>query len=180
MPKQVIRIAAMAALLLTAIAGCEKNYREWQEEFASIRKNLSAVEDKLTAIPAKTELAPQPYIRGKIVLFKKDKGGKYELAAYQQLNEIYATKPDEVGTVALLDCVKIEKGVYKTSDGKEYPATVEDCALTIIDRAKAAVVFKKMFEKTPDATYKVSKSGSIYTQTALWDITDFLKGLPRT
>ena len=183
MANKVTRITAIVVLVLVAIPGCKKNYREWEEQFTPIRKSLSAVEDKLTAIPAKTELAPHPSIKGKIVVFnRKNKLGKYEQANYyyRELIEIYATKPDEVGTVALLDCNETQKGFYKTAEGKEYPALVEDCGLTIIDHAKAAVIFRKLFEKTPAATQKVSKSGSVFSQSAFEDVTAFLKGLPRT
>lgn len=147
-----------------------------------------AAAGELTSVPAKSELSDQPYIKGKIAVFTRTKlksgyvrGGAYlqDIFYFRGLDDVYAATADEVGTVALLDCTTTDKGTYKTDDGKEYPAEVEDCELTMIDRSKAAVVFKKMFEKTPSEERIVSGT-SVLRQTTHLDILPFLKRLPRT
>jgi hypothetical protein len=72
----------------------------------------------------------------------------------------------------------VNKGVYKTDDGRQYPAKTEDCELRIIDRSKQAVIPRKKFEKTPSAESK-AYGNSIQQQSSAVDILQYLKGLAR-
>jgi hypothetical protein len=188
MLKGLTRLAILALLASACLFGCNNERYRAEEQFGGVRKSLMAAVKELTSVPAKMELTDQPSIKGKIAVFTRTKlksgyvnGGAYatDIFYFQGLNEVYASKPEEVGTVALLDCQTTDKGVYQTEDGKEFPAEVEDCELTMIDRSKAAVVFKKMFVKDPSAERKTTGK-SVLRQTTHLDILPFLKGLPRT
>ena len=184
-----IRLAAAVLLISALLSGCGDSERyEAEARFSPAYKNLRAADKELTRVPEKTELSAQPYIKGKIAVFERSQlksssvgGGAYNMTIFyfRELGDAYATTPEEAGTVALVNCKMTQKGVYKTPDGKEYPADVEDCELTMIDRAKEAVIFKKMFEKTPSEDRKVY-GNSMAPQSAHPDIAQFLKGLPRT
>ena len=175
----------MAALcLLALLAGCATKTDE--EKFQDAEKALMASVVELTKIPAKVALVSDPYVQGKIAVFQAlEKKAAYEEGVYfmqpiyfRELQDNYATKPDEVGTVALVNCQTKQKGVYQGSDGKESAAMVEDCELTLIDRSQQAVVFKKSFEATPEDE-RIAIANSVSTQSSQTEIAAFLKGLPK-
>ncbi len=189
------KIKTLAAIFLLSIglAGCDVNFEKSvseQEKFAEVEKKLMAAVSDLTKIPTRVEVAAEPYIKGKIAVFqvledkgkyvrdKKDKIYYMQSTSFRNLEEIYATAPEEIGTVALVDCRTLQKGVYITDDGREMPAEVEDCELTLIDRSLQAVIFKKKFEKEPDDKQRVY-ANSVGRQSASRDIEEFLKNLPR-
>lgn len=187
--KECIRLAAAALLVSASLSGCgdTERYRA-EEQFDVARKGLLPSVQELIIVPAKTDLSDQPYIKGKIAVFTKTrfKNGGENLGGYQSdifyfrgLTEVYAARPGEVGTVALVDCHMVDKGVYKTDDGKEFPAEVKNCGLTMIDRSKGAVIFRKMFEVDPGAETKVYGNNVVQKSAAL-DVLPFLQGLPRT
>ncbi|MCY7345333.1 MAG: hypothetical protein LH614_03860 [Pyrinomonadaceae bacterium] len=188
-----MKILAAILFLSIGLAGCDVNFEKSiseQEKFAEVEKKLMAAVSDLTKIPTRVEVAAEPYIKGKIAVFqvledkgkyvrdKKDKIYFMQTSYFRNLQEIYAAAPEEVGTVALVDCRTLQKGVYTTNDGREMPAEVEDCELTLIDRSMPAVVFKKKFEKEPDDKRRVY-ANSVVRQTAQQDIEAFLKNLPR-
>jgi len=189
------KIKTLTAIFLLSIGlvGCDVNFDKSineQEKFAEVEKKLMAAVSDLTKIPTRVEVAAEPYIKGKIAVFqvledkgkyvrvKKDKIYYMQSSYFRNLEEIYAAAPEEVGTVALVDCRTLQKGVYITEDGREMPAEVEDCELTLINRSISAVIFKKKFEKEPDDKQRVY-ANSVGRQTPLQDISQFLKNLPR-
>ena len=187
MMKKIKRLAMVALFLSAWLSGCDSERYRAEEKFAAVQKKLMVSVNDLTKIPPQVELVNEPYIKGKIAVFRalekkgnnvKDKTYFMEIFYFREMEESYAAAPEEVGTVALLDCQMRQKGVYKTDDGKEYPAQVEDCELTMIDRSKPAVIFKKMFEKTPSEERRAI-GNSVLRQSAGEDILQFLKGLPR-
>lgn len=166
-----------------------------EQQSAAARKKFEAAIDVQTKLPAKVELTGEPYIKGKLAVFNKgkiafhkgqererDANGKsfYVDSMYaHELEGIHAVSPEEIQTVALVDCDMLTKGVYKTTDGRDLPAKVEDCELTIIDRTREAVIFKRKFEKTPSPEQKIyGNSGAAY-ESAQQDIVQFLKNLPQ-
>ena len=184
--KQAVCLAAAALFMSAWLSGCGDSERyKAEEQFGPINKKLMASVGDLTSVPAKTELTAEPYVKGKIAVFQafgtkgKDTNYVTQIAHFRELEEFYATTPEEVGTVALLNCKTTQKGVYKTDDGKELPAQAEDCELTMIDRSKAAVIFRKMFEKTPSQESR-AYGNTVARESAQTDILQFLKGLPRT
>lgn len=169
------------------LAGCNTEHYPGEEKFSGISKKMRASVDDLTRVPPNVELTGEPYIKGKIAVFQvlgkkadnpKDKTYFLQNYYFREMGESYATAPEEVGTVALLDCKTLQKGAYKTSDGRERPAMIEDCELTMIDRSKPAVIFKKKFEKTPSEE-ATAYGNSMALQSAQTDILQFLKGLPK-
>ncbi|MDQ6787400.1 MAG: hypothetical protein M3033_11395 [Acidobacteriota bacterium] len=190
--KKMKSLAAVVLFLSMWLAGCAGEQNP-DEKFEGIKEKLMASVGDLTRIPTQVELTDQPYIKGKIAVFQELEpvqfsGTKSSSAAnklyvlqnsyFREMQESYATTPEEVGTVALLDCQKLQKGVYKTDSGREYPAEVEDCNLTMVDRSKQAVIFKKKFEKTPSDERR-AMGNFVGTQSAQEDVLQFLKGLPR-
>jgi hypothetical protein len=157
-----------------------------EEKYQDVEKALMTGVSDLTHIPSKVQLANEPYIHGKIAVFQAlEKKAAYESGVYlmqplyyREMQENYAAKPDEVGTVALVNCMTTQKGVYKSDEGKEYPAMVEDCDLTMIDRSKEAVICKKQFETTPSDERRAI-GNSVSKQSSQSEIAAFLKGLPK-
>lgn len=184
--KQSVCLAAVVLFMSASLSGCgdTERYRA-EEKFGPINKKLMASAGELTSVPAKTEVAAEPYVKGKIAVFQafgtKGNAPNYvmQIAHFRELEEFHATTPEEVGTVALLNCKTTQKGVYKTDDGKEYPAEAEDCELTMVDRSKSAVVYKKMFEKAPSQERK-AYGNSMLRESSQTEVLQFLKGLPRT
>ena len=184
-----VRLTAAALFVSACLSGCGDSERYAAEEkFGPINKKMMASVGDLTAVPAKTELVAEPYVKGKIAVFQamgskgsaaKDNTYFSQIGYFRELEEFYATTPEEVGTVALMHCKTTQKGVYKTDDGKEFPAEAEDCELTMVDRSKAAVVFKRMFEKAPSRERK-AYGNSMTRESAQTEVLQFLKGLPRT
>jgi hypothetical protein len=175
--------AVILLFLLTLFSACDSERYRDEERFQIVQKRLLASVTDLTKIPSNTQLTDDPYLTGKVAVFQKGNhigGGAYSMtiAFFRNLKESYAATPEEVGTVVVLDCKTVQKGTYRTDDGQEFPATVEDCELTIIDRAKAAVVCKKSFEKTPQQDRKVVRN-MVLAETAQTDVLQFLKSLPR-
>lgn len=186
-----IKIPSAILFLIIGLAGCDVNFEKSlneQEKFAEVEKKLMVSVNDLTRVPPHVELVGEPFVKGKIAVFSElekkqwdtSKGKKYimPINSFRELEDIYAATPEEVGTIALIACRKLQKGVYTTDDGREMPAEVEDCELTLIDRSKQTVVFKKMFEKEPSDTRRVY-ANSVGNQSSQFDIEQFLKGLPR-
>jgi hypothetical protein len=188
-----IKILAAGLCLLTLLAGCDSRYAA-EEKFASIQKKLMPSVAELTKIPTRVEAASEPYISGKIAVFNKAKiavmkgsaqqpdaeGKTYFMTPlyFREMEENYAAAPEEVGTVVVVNCDALSKGVYKTDDGKEFPAEVEDCELIMVDRAKEVVILKRKFEKAPSEERR-AYGNSVVRQSAQEDVLQFLKGLPR-
>jgi hypothetical protein len=178
-------LALLCAVSL--FAACDSARYKDEEAFSDVNKKLMASANELTRIPTKLELSDQPTVAGKIAVFQsREKGavgikpGEYFMDIYyfREMKDNYATTPEEVGTVALVQCKTLQKGVYKADDGREFPAMVEECDLTMIDRKKEAVIFKKMFEKKPQEDRKFV-GNSVLPQSAQTDIVEFLKSLPK-
>lgn len=179
-----MRGSLLALLVVLALfTACAKKTDE--EAFDEIQKKLTAATE-LTTVPANVQTT-SPYIKGKIAVFqalekKANESGPdvyfMQPSYYRELKDNYATTPEEVGTVALVRCKTLQKGIYKGTDNKEYPAMVEDCELTLIDHTKKAVIFKKLFEKTPSQE-RADRGGFVVTQSSQEDVLQFLKDLPK-
>lgn len=182
-----INILAAIFLLTGALVSCDSERYSAEEKFAPIQKKLMASVGDLTRLPSREDAVSEPYISGKLAAFQKlEKRGNYgadknffmQISHFRALEDVYAAAPEEVGTVALFECWTEKKGVYTTNDGKEFPAETEDCDLTMIDRKKDAVVYKRRFEKTPSEERR-AYGNTMIRQSAQEDILQFLKGVPR-
>lgn len=93
--------------------------------------------------------------------------------------DMLATTPDQIGTILLLDCRKVEVG---SDIIKGIPFYQRSCTMTIIDRRRALVVDKHDFTGPPPPSYSVCLSpcsdgiSGDYPATAM---VQYLKGLPR-
>jgi hypothetical protein len=175
--------AVVLLCVLTLFSACDSQRYRDEDDFQIVQKRLMASVTELTQIPSDIQLTDEPYITGKLALFQRGDhvgGSAYstQMAHFRELKESYAATPEEVKTVVLLDCRMVQKGVYRTDDGQEFPATVEDCQLTMIDRSRAAVVYRKRFEKTPQQDRKVVRN-MVLAESAQTDVLQFLKALPR-
>lgn len=181
-----LRVLVLVAAGALSAAGCGSATPE--EKFAGVQKTLMASVSDLAKVPT-AKADSEPYIAGRIAVFNKAKIASKERDAdgkaffmtplyYRELGEAYAEKPEDVGTVAIVNCDSLQKGVYTSQDGKQYPAEVEDCELTLIDRAGQKVILVRKFEKTPSDERRAYGNGVI-RETSQDEVVQFLKGLPR-
>jgi hypothetical protein len=158
---------------------------------------------ELAEVPKKVELTDQPYLAGKVLILKTRKSQPPEVvnpspvhdkyspppppSDADQLHPVMANSIDEIATVVLVDnelyddgCSEVDKGLYETEDGKPLLGSVQVCEVTIIDRAKNAVIFKKKFEgKLKERTVASKKRGYVLAKVEPKEIYDFLGSLPR-
>lgn len=181
-----LKLVAVVTLSAILAIGCGEITPE--EKFAGVQKTLMGSVTDLTTVPvAKAE--GEPYIVGKIAVFNKGKIASKDKDAdgrsffmtplyYRELEQTYASKAEEVGTVAIVSCDTVQKGVYTGQDGKQYPAEVEDCELTLIDRPAQKVILNKKFEKQPSNERRVY-GNSVVRETAQEEVAQYLKTLPK-
>ena len=90
------------------LSGCNYETYPGEIKFMEIEKKMMASVNDLTRVPPKVELANEPYIKGKIVVFEVlyRKGDKFKENTYfmtnyyfREMEETYAAAPEEVGTV---------------------------------------------------------------------------------
>jgi hypothetical protein len=169
-------------LLPVMFTGCGAGAGGNKERGEALRKLNERVAE-LAKVPDKTQLASEPYIKGKMVLISRGSGRQYvDPASFNTFESVYARSPEEVQTVVIQDCVESRKGTYRTNENppRELPALSTDCDVTIIDRTQEAVIFKKRFESRVDENAKVlGTTNTVHASTAFHDITAFLSALPR-
>lgn len=155
---------------------------EEQKKAKDGREALDAKKAEFTTIPAKEQLAKEPYRNKQLVFYRfnkkatdeKDKwvmndfGFGSDTSGVQNTNEAgtelrfkLAESPEEVGTIALLpECKEVSAGAYTVGSGS-IPAYKEQCELILIDRGLSAVVYRKVFEGELDSIktlYNAEKS----------------------
>ena len=159
------------------------------------RKNLEEISKNgadLVKLP-KTQLSPDAYLKGKIVVFKTS--GLEPLLVNTaspitpdeiKMKELMATSMDEIGTIVLFpdntkkgSCKDVEKGTYKAKDGKLLPSYEEVCEVLIIDRTIPAVVFKKTFQGKLQENEVVDKYSVPTGRVRDNDVYEWLSGLQR-
>jgi hypothetical protein len=177
-------LLTLSALVSVIVAGCGGRAGAGgdRERAEALRKLNERVAD-LAKIPGKTQIAPEPYIKGKMVLISRGSGKQYvDPASFNTFQSVYARAPEEVQTVVIQDCEESRRGSYRTKEDppRDLPAMSTDCDLTIVDRTLDAVIFKKRFESKIDENAKVlSTTKSIQATSAFNDITAFLNSLPK-
>ncbi len=169
------------------LTGEEKNAIEGREA-------LEAKKAEYTTIPAKEQLAKEPYRNKKLIFFRfkknewvsmNDFGFGTDSSSISKTNEAntkleydLAKKPDEVGTIALLpECKEVSAGSY-TVGSNSIPATKERCELILIDRELSAVVYRKIFEgKLESIKTLYNAENSVTAKVERMEIVDFLDSL---
>jgi hypothetical protein len=151
------------------------------------REALTAKKAEYTTIPAKEQLAKEPYRNKKLLFYRADPDSKDAWVSYfpsevskeanEKLEFKLAKNPDEVGTIALLPkCKEVKAGQY----GSEAWAYKEQCELILIDTELSAVVYRKFFEGEPEQMKTINKGETSVTAKAdQMKIVDFLDRLPR-
>jgi hypothetical protein len=115
----------------------------------------------------------KPYIKGKVITINKQEN-RIDSIYYDLPEDLRATKPDEVGTIAWLEWGEDKIGTY--TDGDD--AIVITCQVTVIDKSIPRIVSKTNFEGIePPRVKRSSESGTgpIPTQK----IVDYLRDLPK-
>jgi hypothetical protein len=116
----------------------------------------------------------KPYIKGKIIIIDNQKN-KIDHIYYDLPENLRATKPENVGTIVLLEWGEDKIGFYASPRSE---AIVITCQVTVIDKSIPAIVSKVNFEgPPPPAILKSGESatGAMPTQ----EIVNYLQGLPR-
>jgi len=156
------------------------------------RDALAAKKAEYTAIPAKEQLAKEPYRKKSLVFYRFDKDNKDDKwslnsfgtdkfgsslypAANKKLESKLAKNPDEVGIIALLpECKSVQAGQY----GSVAAAFMERCELVLIDRELSAVVYRKTFDGELDRSKSLGKDEkSVTAKVDGMQIVDFLDSL---
>jgi hypothetical protein len=161
-------IKSLAAVALFLMSGCGSSSTKQQAQQPTPspsatpksveRQNLSqSKEAEFTKLPAKVQLAEEPYVKGKAVLYFQtvslEKKAKSEKALWVYDKDInqrrfpFAENPEEVGTVILRKCKEISLGNYvKQFTEEKIPAYGWKCEITIVDKTVPAVISRKTFQ----------------------------------
>jgi hypothetical protein len=168
---------------------------EEQKKAQAGREGLEAKKAEYTTIPAKTQLAKEPYRNKSLIFYRNEKdkwimndfgfgsdsdGVKNSNEATTKLRFKLAESPDEVGTIALLpECKEVSAGTYTVGSGA-IPAYKERCELILIDPELSAVVYRKVFEgelESIKTLYNAEKS--VTAKVERMKIVDFLNYLDK-
>ena len=168
---------------------------EEQKKAKEGREALGAKQAEYTTLPAKEQLAKEPYRNKSLIFFRSDKnkwvmndfGFGTDSAGIQNSNEAttklrfkLAENPAEVGTIALLpECKEVSAGSY-TVGSNAIPAYKERCELILIDPELSAIVYRKIFEgelESIKTLYNAEKS--VTAKVDRMEIVNFLDYLKR-
>jgi hypothetical protein len=130
------------------------------------------------ATAATEQLDATPTLHGKLVLLKKDDSGRGEVDSMQlDLEKPHvATRPEEVGTVILIERGKQVAGKYEKTGSTAYQRT---CDLTLVDVARKVVVARKHFTgDKPDASIAVTGNHDVYGPDLSTTIIIWIDSLP--
>jgi hypothetical protein len=176
------RHVSLAAMLFLAFAAFCVSSCAGEEDWLDIKVRLEPAVSDLAKLPAKTELVQAPVIKGKLIVIESAGYGAFINDIYfDELKDVFARKPKEVGTVALINCTKVQDGVYRSKEdpGTEVPAYKTTCEMNLIDRAKQAVVFKKTFSAQVEEEARGRGNYVFAGAETQFEMRSFLKGLPR-
>lgn len=174
---------------------------EEQKKAQEGRQALEAKKSEYTNIPAKEQLAKEPYRNKSLIFFRfskdrKDEPGKWIMndfgfgtdsdgvkntnEANSKLKFKLAENPGEVGTIALLpECKEVSAGYY-TVGSSSIPATKERCELILIDPELSAVVYREIFEGELESIKTLYNSeDSVTAKVERMKIVDFLDRLSK-
>ena len=169
-------------ILLTTLAIAVMIACSGSDDWLDLRENFVVKAGELSKVPAKTELSPEPFIMGKlVVLTNSGNGFSISDTFFDELKEVHARKPEDVGTVALLDCKKEKDGVYvsKTNPNDKVDAFKTRCEPSLIDRVAQTLYFKKMFEAPVREEARGQGNYVFAGAETEFEVRSFLKRLPK-
>lgn len=154
------------------------------------RARLSSSE--FTQPPQRVQLTDQPYIRGKLLALTRREPASFVMdsavSIYGNASGLLTETPEEVGTVALLDCKKQRAGTFVIeSQRRSVPGFIWLCELTLVDRSIAAVIHRRTF-RGEEAGYSVtgerrtqisSDATEVVGEMPSREVGTFLSSLPR-
>jgi hypothetical protein len=166
------------AVVFSACGGSSTPKKELTAEERKKMEGFDALDSKraeYTAIPAKEQLAKEPYMKKKLLVFgydptENDKkyawrrnyfgtdkmGSTLYSKDYEALESKLAKNPEEVGIIALIpECKSVDGGKYSTG-GSSIAASKERCEVLLIDPELSAVVYRRVFEAEMDSSKTVS------------------------
>lgn len=167
-----------------------KELTEEEKKAKEGREGLEAKKAEYTTIPAKEQLAKEPYRNKKLIFFRQSKSewmnsfgfdeNSKTTEANSKMEYKLAENPEEVGTIALLpECKEVSAGSY-TVGSNSIPATKERCELILIDPELSAVVYRKIFEgKLENIKTLYNAEKSVTAKVERMEIVDFLDRLIR-
>ncbi len=185
-----MRDSSLFALLIAAfaVAGCRDSgpaLIDWAPMHAAV--------PELMVLPARQDTAGGAYLRGRVAIVGNGFGGRTGsshslwtplglMTARDSL--LLATTPEEVGTVARLDCRDENSTGYDEQDGTRAGlVTQQVCDLTLVDRSLPAVIHRHEFrgpEPPPSLSVDATESLAIRSSpVAMEDVMRYLEGLPR-
>jgi hypothetical protein len=202
MNKKTLVVAGLVLMVFSGLmfSACSKSAsssppKELTEEEKREQEGRQALSEKraeYTKVPAKEQLAKEPYMKKKLIFYRydKDKKGtedewlkndfgtdKFGSSVYSEANKKlefkYAKSPEEVGIIALMpECRSVEAGSYGGT-----AAYKEQCSLILVDPELAAVVYRTTFEGKLDSSKYIGKESSVTAKVEGMDIVDFLDSL---
>ena len=194
---------------IEAEAKAEKERKEKAEKCGQEKQALTKLDanvDDFARLPPRTQLVTIPYLKGKLFIVEtrdkhnyvydfsgtgcrmsKDCSGDAGCKGIDKFSEVRARSIEEVGTVALIECLKIKKGTFVptgSSSGEKIPGYDLSCNVTLVDRSTGTLIYKKKFDSEllmiEDST-SVSLSGpkELVARTPTSEMDEFLLKLQR-
>jgi len=131
--------------------------------------------DEYIAIPGQQTISPftESYISGKVITIDTDER-KIDQIYFDLPKELVAKSPAEVSTIIWLDWGEVLVGRY--TDGAGGYRII--CEVTIIDKAKSAIVDKEVISGSDPLSVKEG-SGDRYGSKPTSEVIDYISTLPR-
>ena len=177
-----------------------EEYRRQAEKCRLEKENqerLANSAGEFSRLPARTQLTEQPYLKGRMLLLRRQGDGPYAYApatssecqtssvAYSAdvLADIRAWSPEEVESVALVDCRRERRGTYVTEEtpSRRLPAYISICDLSLIDRTVPAIIHRRSFtSQNPGRMTSICRDTTEVVEPPPYIALDqYLLGLPR-
>jgi len=144
------------------------------QQSAGIKVFQEHIEEYI-AIPSQQTISPfaQSYISGKVITIDTNEN-KIDQIYFDLPEELMAKSPEEVSTIIWLNWGEVLVGRY--TDGAGGYRII--CEVTIIDKAKSAIVDKEIFSG-PDPLSVKEGSGDRYGSKPTSEVIDYISTLPR-
>lgn len=172
--------------------GAGNNTKDPKEQ---MKQRFEALREEYAKLPSQVRLTNKPYIKGKMVYLwnRTTESGGEEIAFNSgylyddsKLNALYAHTPEEVQTVVLQICKRVDSSKVYVDPLKPaiaqrpLPALIWRCEVTLVDRSIPAVIHKRLFQSILPETITVRDTQKEGGGPPPWqDVEKFLLSLPR-
>jgi len=196
-------LASVVLLLVMLVLGCTSgrqsndtsNAGKPKDPKEEAKARFESMKPDYAKLPDTVRLTNAPYIKGKMVYLwnRTLPGGGEEITINtgyldetSKLSALYAKTPEEVQTVVLQLCKRVDSGkVYVDPLKPEIaqrplPALIWKCEITLVDRTIPAVIHKRDIQSKLPQTITVRDTQKEGGGPPPWqEVGDFLLGLPR-